>query len=86
MDSSGHTDHPRPPLVFPVDDLDGAVDAFLEGPQAHVIISSEGRSIDVAAVVRADGFASRAVASPGASLSHRRMAVRTAILLARPEK
>ncbi|MCI9881122.1 MULTISPECIES: hypothetical protein [Methylobacterium] len=86
MDSSLPADHPLPPLVFAVDDLDGAVAAFLENPRAYVIISSEGRTIDVAAVVRADDFASRAVASLNADASYRQMAVRTAILLARPQK
>jgi hypothetical protein len=86
MDSPRPTDHPLPPLVFPVDDLDGAVSAFLQNPQAQVVITNEGRTIDLGAVVRADDFASRALASLNAKESYRRMAVRTAILLARPEK
>jgi hypothetical protein len=86
MDPARIADHPPSPLVFSVEDLDGAVDAFLQNPQAHVVIASEGRTIDLGAVVRADEFASRALASLNAKVSYRRMAVRTAILLARPEK
>lgn len=86
MISPAHADHSLPSLVFAVDDLDGAVAAFLQNPEARVIISSAGRSIDVGALVRADDFASRAIASLNAKEAYRKMAVRTAILLARPEK
>ena len=86
MESPARADHQTPSLVFPVDDLDGAAAAFLQNPEAHVIMASEGRIIDVGAVVRADDFASRAIASLNATESYRHMAVRTAILLARPEK
>ena len=86
MDLARIADHPPSPLVFPVNDLEGAVAAFLRDPQAHLVIVSEGRTIDLSAVVRADDFASRALASLNAKESYRRMAVRTAILLARPEK
>ena len=72
--------------VVHVDDLDGAVDAFLANPKGGVLMVFEGRTVDVGAVVRADDYASRALASLNASEAHRRMAVRTAILLARREK
>ncbi|GJD72537.1 hypothetical protein CFIICLFH_0752 [Methylobacterium goesingense] len=70
--------------VVHVSDLDGAVDAFLANPKASVLMVSEARTVDVGAVVRADDYASRALASLNASEAHRRMAVRTAILLAKP--
>ena len=79
------SDEPQAQHVVHVGDLDGAVDAFLANPKASVLMVSEGRTVDVGAVVRADDYASRALAGLNASRAHRRMAVRTAILLAKPE-
>ena len=86
MESLLQPDELSTPHVVHVSDLDGAVDAFLANPKGGVLMASEERTVDIGAVVRADNFASRALASLNASQAHRRMAVRTAILLARPEK
>lgn len=86
MDSPRIFDHPLPAQIFSSADLDGAVSALLTNPRAQVLMVGESRTIDVSAVVRADDYASLALASLNDSMAHRRMAVRTAILLAHPNK
>lgn len=68
------------------DDLRSAVDAFMGDPAVASHVFPGGYHLDVAKALSANEWTRAQFRSPGASLVMRRVAVRTAILLARPEK
>jgi hypothetical protein len=68
------------------DDIRAAVDAFLADPTTTLFMLGEGYGVDLAAAVAAQAWATKEMADPKATEHIRRHAVRTAILLARPEK
>ena len=67
-------------------DIVAAVDAFMADPTTTAFLFGEGFSIDLAEAVRAHEWASVTVGTKDATEHLKRLAVRTAILLARPEK
>ena len=67
-------------------DIVAAVDAFMADPTTTAFLFGEGFSIDLAEAVRAHELASVTVGTKDATEHLKRLAVRTAILLARPEK
>ena len=67
-------------------DVVAAVDAFMVDPTTTLFVLGEGYRIDLAAAVRDHEWASVTVATKDATEHLKRAAVRTAILLARPEK
>lgn len=68
------------------EDVGAAVDAFMADPTTTLFMLGEGYGVDLAAAVAAQAWATREMANPDATDHIRRHAVRTAILLARPEK
>lgn len=86
MQSPFPSDEPVTSHVACGSDLDRAVDAFLANPRTTVLMDIEGQTIDVGSVVRADEYASRVLSNLNARETHRRMAVRTAILLAKTDQ
>lgn len=67
-------------------DLRSAVDAFMDDPEIASHVFPGGCRVDVAKAVRANEWTSAQFRSPVATEALKRVAVRTAILLARPEK
>ena len=67
-------------------DIVAAVDAFMADPTTTAFLFGEGVSIDLPEAVRAHEWASVTVGTKDATEHLKRLAVRTAILLARPEK
>ena len=67
-------------------DLRSAVDAFMGDPAVASHVFPGGYWVDVAKAVSANEWTRAQLSSPGASLVMKRVAVRTAILLARSEK
>jgi len=67
-------------------DVHEAADAFLTDPTMTVAALTAGYVINVAAAVRRDRLARAILRSPTTAWPARQAAVRTAILLARPEK
>ena len=67
-------------------DIVTAVDAFMADPTTTAFLFGEGFSIDLAEAVRSHEWASVTVGTKDATEHLKRLAVRTAILLARPEK
>lgn len=67
-------------------DVAAAVDAFMADPTTTLFMLGEGYGVDLAAAVAAQTWATKEMADPKATEHIRRHAVRTAILLARPEK
>ena len=67
-------------------DVVAAVDAFMADPTTTLVVFGEGYRIDLAAAVRNHEWASVTVATKDATEHLKRAAVRTAILLAQPEK
>lgn len=67
-------------------DVAAAVDAFMADPSTKGFALGEGYRIDLLETVSSSKFASLIVQDPHANETHKRVAVRTAILLARPEK
>ena len=67
-------------------DVGAAVDAFMTDPTTTLFILGEGYGVDLAAAVAAQAWATREMAHPDATDHLKRHAVRTAILLARPDK
>ncbi|ACS43776.1 hypothetical protein [Methylorubrum extorquens] len=61
-----------------------AVDAYMADPTTGLFMIGEGYGVDLAAAVAANGWATERYNAKGATEAHRRHAVRTAILLARP--
>lgn len=68
------------------EDVAAAVDAFMADPTTTLFMLGEGYGVDLAAAVAAQAWATREMANPDATEHIRRHAVRTAILLARPDK
>ncbi|WP_264045469.1 hypothetical protein [Methylobacterium flocculans] len=68
------------------EDVGAAVDAFIADPTTTLFVFGDGYRLDLAAAVRDHAWASTTVASGDATPHLKRAAVRTAILLARPEK
>ncbi|GJE44089.1 hypothetical protein [Methylobacterium soli] len=68
------------------EDLHAAVDAYMADRKAASFSIGDGYELDLVAVVKADRHASAVLRDKTASQGTRRMAVRTAILLARPKK
>ncbi|KQO66052.1 hypothetical protein ASF22_05130 [Methylobacterium sp. Leaf87] len=67
-------------------DIVAAVDAFMADPGTTAFLFGEGYRLDLAEAVRAHEWASVTTANKDATDHLKRAAVRTAILLARPEK
>lgn len=65
--------------------VDELASAYLTDPAAGSREIAPGILLDVAAAVEMNHWARIFVTAPGFSIEQRRMAVRTAILLARPE-
>ena len=68
------------------EDVVGAVDAFMADQTMAAFRFGNGYQIDLAAAVEAHGWARAAMAADDVIVHVQRTAVRTAILLARPEK
>ncbi|ACL62362.1 hypothetical protein [Methylobacterium nodulans] len=66
------------------DQIDAAVLAYLADPSPGVRKIAKGISLDIHAAAEANRLTKNAVADEGLSEATRRLAVRTAILLARP--
>ena len=67
-------------------DIDAAVDAFMADPTTTLFVFRDRYRIDLAAAVRTHEWASVTVGTKDATEHLKRVAVRTAILLARPER
>ena len=72
--------------VLASDEICAAVDAWLEKPDAGPYPVGGGYLLDLAAAVRSHPFSNAVLSGGHATPSRKRKAVRTAILLARPEK
>ncbi|PXW53459.1 hypothetical protein [Methylobacterium sp. B4] len=68
------------------DDLNALVDAVLGGRMEQRAELGEGYTLDVAAAVKANAFATAVLRDKTNTTGARRTAVRTAILLARAQK
>ncbi|ARO53845.1 hypothetical protein B2G69_06570 [Methylorubrum zatmanii] len=68
------------------DDLNALIDAVLAGRMNVREELAEGYTLDVAAAVRANAFATAVLRDKTSSTGARRSAARTAILLARAQK
>lgn len=67
-------------------DIKAAVDAFMADPTATAFLFGNGYQIDLSEAVSSHEWASVTVANKDTTEHLRRAAVRTAILLARPER
>jgi hypothetical protein len=67
-------------------DVQAAVDAFMADPTTTAFLFGDGYQIDLAEAVSSHEWAKVTVANKEATEHLKRVAVRTAILLARPEK
>jgi hypothetical protein len=67
-------------------DVQAAVDAFMADPTTTAFLFGDGYQIDLAEAVSSHEWAKVTVANKDTTDHLRRAAVRTAILLARPEK
>jgi hypothetical protein len=67
-------------------DVVAAVDAFMADPTTTAFLFGDGYQIDLSEAVRSHEWASVTVGTKDATEHLKRTAVRTAILLARPEK
>lgn len=67
-------------------DVVAAVDAFMADPTTTLFVFGDGYQVDLAEAVRSHEWASVTVGTKDATEHLKRAAVRTAILLARPEK
>ncbi|WP_132254418.1 hypothetical protein [Methylobacterium segetis] len=68
------------------DDVLAAVDAYLADPTTSLFLMGDGYGLDLDAAVRSHAWAAQTVFNAEATDHLKRAAVRTAILLARPEK
>jgi hypothetical protein len=68
------------------EDVDAAVDAYIDNPLKDAHRLGSGYTIDLAAAVHASPFAVGILADPETKEASMRGAVRSAILLARPVK
>ncbi|WP_018261866.1 hypothetical protein [Methylobacterium sp. WSM2598] len=64
--------------------LDAAVREYLDDPTPGMRLIAKGVALDLAAVVLANPYAREVLARAEAAKAQKQMAVRTAILLARP--
>jgi hypothetical protein len=67
-------------------EITAAVDAVLADPSPKTYVLGERFSLNLSAAVAADPFAVKTLKRMNAGLAARRAAVRTAIVLGRPEK
>jgi hypothetical protein len=67
-------------------DIDAAVDAFMADPTTTAFLFGEGYSIDLAEAACSHEWAFVTVGTKDPTEHLKRLSVRTAILLARPEK
>jgi hypothetical protein len=67
-------------------DVVAAVDAFMADPTTTLFVFGDGYRLDLAAAVRSHPWAATTISTAEATEHLKRAAVRTAILLARPEK
>ena len=67
-------------------DLTAAVDAYLSDPETTAYPLGDQFALDLSAAVAAHPFTVKTLKQRKAGLSARRAAVRTALMLARPEK
>lgn len=72
--------------VLTAEDVEAAVDAFLVDPTTTTFMIGRGYQIDLAEAVRAHEWASVTIGTKDATEHLKRTAVRTAVMLARPEK
>ncbi|MGA4555518.1 hypothetical protein [Methylorubrum aminovorans] len=68
------------------DDLNALIDAVLDGRMEERVELGEGYTLDVAAAVKVNAFATAILRDKTSSKGAKRTAVRTAILLARAQK
>ncbi|PXW59823.1 hypothetical protein [Methylobacterium sp. B4] len=68
------------------DDLNALVDAVLDGRMGDRAELGEGYTLDLAAALKANAFATAVLRDKTSATSARRSAARTAILLARAQK
>ncbi|MDO9428476.1 MAG: hypothetical protein Q7T93_16790 [Methylobacterium sp.] len=67
-------------------DIAAAVDAFMADPSTKGFALGGAYRIDLLETVNSNQFAALIMQDPHANETHKRVAIRTAILLARPEK
>jgi hypothetical protein len=67
-------------------DIVAAVDAFIADPTTTLFVLGAGYRLDLAGAVRSHPFANATISGGEATRTRKYSAVRTAILLARPEK
>ncbi|GJD96326.1 hypothetical protein [Methylobacterium iners] len=70
--------------LIPEEDVVAAVEAFMANPNTSAFLMGHGYALDLHAAVAASPFALGVLATPDAKPASKRIAVRTAILLARP--
>jgi hypothetical protein len=68
------------------DEIEAAADVFLCDPTVSTFRFESGHTLNVSASVEGHAWSKSTVANPEATEHLKRQAVRTAILLARPEK
>lgn len=66
------------------EEIMAAIDAYVADPTTGLFMIGEGYGVDLAAAVAANGWATERFNAKEATESHKRQAVRTALLLARP--
>lgn len=66
------------------EEVAAAIDAYMADPTTGLFMIGEGYGVDLAAAVAANGWATERYNAKDATETHRRQAVRTAILLAHP--
>ncbi|MER2263901.1 hypothetical protein [Methylobacterium oxalidis] len=67
-------------------DVRAAVDAYMADPTTSLFVFGDGYGLDLAVAVRSHAWAAQTVFNADATEHLKRAAVRTAILLARPER
>ena len=72
--------------AIPEADVVAAVDAFIADPTTTLFVLGDGYRLDLARAVRSHPFANATISGGEATRTRKYSAVRTAILLARPEK
>ena len=85
-DSSATTGELYKAKTLTEDEIGAAVDAYMADPTTTAFLFGDGYRIDLAEAVRSHEWAAVTVGTKDATEHLKRAAVRTAILLARPEK
>ena len=67
-------------------DIAAAVDAYIADPSTKGFTLGNGYQLDLSETVRSNQFAALILQDPHANETHKQVAIRTAILLVRPEK